>query len=137
MSKVNYYNLSTKERETYLNEFFDAVAALKTGKDVDNFFRDLFTLSEIVMISRRLQVAKMLLAGNTNEEIIEKLKVGRTTITLVDKWLCSGFGGYRQAIKTAKRKNQPIDYKDDFGISFNALKNKFPAHFWLIDKLFS
>jgi len=58
--KVRYHELSEYERKTYLGDFYSMVSLLKNRDEVKNFFKDLLTLSEVVMISRRIQVAKLL-----------------------------------------------------------------------------
>ena len=133
MTKVNYYNLSEKERAVLLNDMFAAVAQLETAREVEKFFRDLLTLSELVMLSRRIQIAKMLLAGQTYGEIIEDLGVGTSTIIQVERWLSHGFGGYRQLVKKARAQNRRIDRHSDFEFTFDDLRHKYPAHFWLIN----
>lgn len=134
MVKVKYYSLSQKERESHFKELFSAIAALENTRDVENFFRDLMSPDELVMLSRRVQIAKLLLTGKTHVDIIEELNVGSTTIERVDKWLNQGFGGYREAIKKAKKTKGRIDYdSDDFPFSFDSLRKKYPAHFWLLN----
>lgn len=102
--KVRYNELSEKDKKTYLGDFYTMVSLLKDRGEVKNFFKDLLFLSETVMISRRIQIAKMLLEGCNYEEIKMKLKVGTTTISQVEKWLHNGFGGYQKAIETYNKK---------------------------------
>ncbi len=80
------------------------VSLLRNRDEVKNFFKDLLTLSEVVMISRRIQAAKMMLEGETYEAISKKLKMSTTTIMQVEKWLNNGFGGYKNIIKRYKSK---------------------------------
>ena len=96
--KVKYHNLSEGEKKKYLGDFYLMVSLLPEKEDVKNFFKDLLTLSESVMISRRIQIAKMLEKGETHDKIRKKLKVGFTTINQVEKILDNGTGGYRKAI---------------------------------------
>lgn len=133
MVKANYYNLSREEIDEHLHQMYKAIAGLKTEKEVENFFKDLLTLGELVMLARRIQIALLLLRGLTHLAIIEILEVGKTNINNVDKWLNYGFGGYRNLIKKAKTSKGYVDYKSDFAFSFFDLRNKYPAHFWLIN----
>jgi len=109
--KVKYHQLGDSEKKKYLGDFYSMIALLKTREDAKNFFKDLLTLSEVVMISRRIQVAIMLLDDKTYEEIRKKLKVGGSTICQVDRWLNNGFGGYRKIIAEYKKK---YPAKNDF-----------------------
>ena len=63
--KVKYSQLSEFEKKKYLGEFYTMVSMLKNRDEVKEFFKDLMTLSEMVMISRRLQAAAMLLESFT------------------------------------------------------------------------
>ncbi len=73
--KVKYHELSESEKKKYLGDFYSMIALLKTRDDAKNFFKDLLSLSEIVMISRRIQIAKMLLEEHTYESIRKELRV--------------------------------------------------------------
>jgi len=79
--KVRYHDLSETDKKIYLGEFYTMIASLENRDEVKNFFKDLLTLSEVVMISRRIQVAKMLLEGYNYDQIRMKLKIGFNTIS--------------------------------------------------------
>ena len=74
--KVKYNQLTDFEKKKYLGEFYTMISLLKNRDEVKNFFKDLLTLSEVVMISRRIQIARMLLEGESYDEIKKKLRVG-------------------------------------------------------------
>ncbi len=74
--------------------FYDAVLALKTREEAQNFFRDLCTFGELEAISSRLSVAKMLRAGCVFHEITEKTGVSTATISRVNRAIKDGTGGY-------------------------------------------
>lgn len=133
--KVKYYELSESDKKKFLGEFYSMVASLKTREEVKNFLKDLLTLSETVMLSRRIQVAKMLLEGVTHEEIKKELKVGFTTISNVERWLNNGFGGYKKVLE---------EYRDNIDKSKNkkrkkqfreSMLNKYPHHKFLLNLL--
>lgn len=124
----------------YLGEFYDMVSLLQSRTDVKNFFKDLLTLSEVVMISRRIQIAKMLLQGRTYDEIKESLKAGSSTIGQVDRWLNNGFGGYKDMIKkhskVKKTKNEDgLIGDENTPLSLENIKKKYPAHFLFLNVL--
>jgi TrpR-related protein YerC/YecD len=131
--KVKYHELTEAEKKIYLGDFYAMVSLLKSREEVKNFFKDLLTLSEIVMISRRIQIAKMLLKGYTHDEIRKKLRVGFANIAQVEKWLNNGFGGYRKTIEkyNKKRKDNPgTKFKKPFKES---MMKKYPFHSLLWD----
>jgi len=132
--KVKYHELSDSEKKKYLGEFYSMVALLKNREEVKSFFKDLLTLSEVVMISRRIQVAKMLLEGYTHEDIRKKLKIGFTTISQVEKWLNNGFGGYKKIIRKYKKKYKELDEFDKYGeVPFSSewVRKKYPMYYFL------
>lgn len=132
--KVRYHELSNDEKKKYLGEFYSVVALIKSRDQAKRFFKDLLTLSEIVMISRRIQIAKMLLEGYTQEEIRKKLKVGFTNISQVEKWLNNGFGGYKELIKEYKKKYREKDEFEKYGhppFSREWVQNRYPAYYLL------
>lgn len=135
--KVKYNELTDFEKKKFLGEFYSMVSLLRSRDEVKNFFKDLLTLSEVVMISRRIQIAKMLLAGMGYDEIKQILKVGNSTINHVERWLNNGFGGYKEIIKrynkkTAQREAQKIPAPP---FSWQHLKRKYPLHFLLLNLL--
>lgn len=135
--KVRYNELSEFQRKKYLGEFYDMVSLLRSRYEAKNFFKDLLTLSEVVMISRRVQIAKMLLAGYTYEEIQKNLRTATATITQVERWLNNGFGGYKEIIKRHNKKNTRREAEKIPAppFSWQHLKRKYPLHFLLLNLL--
>lgn len=136
--KVKYHQLSESEKKKCLGEFYSMIALLKNRQDAKNFLKDLLTLSETVMISRRIQIAKMLLEGNTYEDIKKQLRVGPTTICMVEKWLNNGFGGYRKTIEEYKKKYPDRDDFEKYGypaFSKEWVRKKYPMHYLLTNLL--
>lgn len=99
MAKFNLKQLTSKERIKLLNLLWTSITELKTREEVKNFFKDLLSESEAIMLARRILVAQELLEGKTYEDIMKKYKVGRSTLANVNRWLESGFGGYEKALK--------------------------------------
>lgn len=97
--KFNPKQLNPQERMKLLNLLWTNITELKTQEEVKNFFKDLLSESEAVMLARRILVAQKLLEGEDYEKIIKELKVGKGTIANVQHWLVSGFGGYEKALK--------------------------------------
>lgn len=139
MSKVKYSQISEEEKILYLGEFYDMVSLLSNREEVKNFLKDLLTLSETVMIARRIQIAKRLLKGMTYDEITEEMCVGKTTISQVDRWLNNGFGGYKKILKKhsemKKFKDNQLKKGDVLPFSIEDMKRKYPAHFLLLNLL--
>jgi TrpR-related protein YerC/YecD len=134
--KVRYNELSDAEKKKYLGEFYSVIAQLKTRDEVKKFFKDLLFLSEVVMLSRRIQIAKMLMEGETHDNIRIKMKVGFGTIAGVERWLKEGFGGYKEMIgrynKNKAKKSRGFS-GGEFPYSIKWLRKKYPLHFLLMN----
>ena len=84
-------------------ELYDAIASLKTRDEVERFFRDLCTRSELEAMAHRWEVAKLLDEGLPYLEVAKRAHASTTTVTRVAQWLHNGEGGYRLALKRRKR----------------------------------
>ena len=58
--KIKYRSLSEAQKKEYLGDFYNIVSSLHGYEEAKNFFKDLLTTSEMVMICRRIQIAKLL-----------------------------------------------------------------------------
>lgn len=72
----------------------EALVSLRTVEEADRFLDDLCTISEIVEMARRLDVARLLRDGVTYSEICAKTGLSTATITRVNRCLKYGSGGY-------------------------------------------
>ncbi len=136
--KVKYNELSEDEKKKFLGQFYSMVAMLKNREEVKSFLKDLLTLSEVVMVSRRIEIAKMLLEGFTPLEIKGKLKVGLSTIAHVERWLNQGFGGYKKIIERYNEKyaSRKFDPEEMTPFSPAWVRKKYPAHGLLFNLVF-
>jgi len=91
MAKVKPSSLSRDEREAALAGFLDIVTSLKTKDEAIDFLFGILTPSEALMLSRRMQIAELLLRDSyTYDGIRESLGVGYRTIAMVERWLNTG-----------------------------------------------
>ncbi len=81
-----------------MRDLFDAILSLESRPEMEAFFRDLCTLSELEAMAHRWQVARLLERGLPYLEIAEKTGASTTTVTRVAHWLRHGEGGYRAAL---------------------------------------
>ncbi|MDD5824027.1 MAG: YerC/YecD family TrpR-related protein [Firmicutes bacterium] len=86
------------------NQFYEAILALQTPEECDAFFEDVCTIKEIMDLSARLQVAKMLDEGTIFSEISKQTGASSATISRVNKCLRFGPGGYRLILDRLKDK---------------------------------
>lgn len=142
--KVNPKQLEDKQRTQLLDLLWTSIAGLETREEVKNFFKDLLSESEAIMLARRILVARKVLEGNDYEKIIRELKVGRGTVANVQRWLASGFGGYENALKkfektlekreSQRRRAKEIDERKNVPVmSFTWLRRRYPLYFLLLN----
>lgn len=137
MSKINPRKLQADQKMKSLDILWTSIAALKTREEVKNFFKDLLTPTESVMLGRRLQIARMLLEGKGYDFICEEIKTSKATIANVHQWLSSGFGGYENALKRfekiVEKRFERAKGRRSAPMSFEWMKNKYPLHFLLFN----
>ena len=83
--------LRTKEND----ELFRAILQLKSVDECYDFFEDLCTVTEILAMSQRLGVAKLLDEKKSYVEISKETGASAATISRVAKCLSYGNDGYR------------------------------------------
>jgi len=135
MIKVNPRKINNPDRMKYLDLLWTSIAAFKSRDEVKNFFKDLLSESESIMLSRRIMIAKYLLEGLTYDEIKTRLKVGDGNIAKVHSWLVSGFGGYEKAIQEFNKAldKRGFNKTSPSPLSFEWLRKKYPLHFLLFN----
>ena len=77
-----------------VDELFDAILSLQSKEECYSFFEDLCTINELLSLSQRYEVAKMLREGKTYLEIAEKTGASTATISRVNRSLNYGSDGY-------------------------------------------
>ena len=78
--------------------FFNAILQLENIDECKRFFEDICTIKELQDMSQRLEVAFLLNAGKSYQEVLSKTGVSTATISRVNKCLNYGSGGYKEAI---------------------------------------
>lgn len=93
--------ISEKEKKN-IERFYKAILSLKDEKECALFFEDIATIRELLDLSSRLEVAKMLNEGKVFSEISKETGVSSATISRVNKCLNYGTSGYRLVIDKLK-----------------------------------
>lgn len=73
---------------------FDAILSLKNKEECYTFFEDICTVNELLSITQRFEVAKMLREQKTYLEIAKKTGASTATISRVNRSLNYGNDGY-------------------------------------------
>lgn len=77
-----------------VDQLFEAILSLKNQEECYTFFEDVCTINEILSLSQRFEVAKMLREKKTYLEISEKTGASTATISRVNRSLTYGNDGY-------------------------------------------
>jgi uncharacterized protein YerC len=128
--------LSEKEKIRTLDALYTAASTLKGRGAMKRFLRDLLTESERIMLGRRILIARMLLSGESPNDIVRRMGVGLDTVYRIEKWLQDEFPGYEDAIK-GMEKDFAIrrdKYEKQEFLSDAWLKKKYPLHFLFFPK---
>lgn len=86
--------MSKKIRTTAVDYLFEAILSLKDTEECYTFFEDVCTVNELLSLSQRFEVAKMLRQHKTYLEIAEKTGASTATISRVNRSLNYGNDGY-------------------------------------------
>ncbi len=76
----------------------EAFLSLTSIDECEAFFSDIFTVKEIYELSSRLEVARLLKAGENYIDIANKTGASTATISRVSKCLSGERGGYRTVL---------------------------------------
>ncbi len=110
MPKVKVYSIDPREKYKITGELFEIIASLGTKKEVIEFLIGLLTPSEMLMVARRVQIAKLLLEGENDFEFIRRrMKVSNQTIVKVEHWLRGDENKNALIVKKIKEiKKKPV-----------------------------
>lgn len=85
-------------------DLLDVFMSFKNKDELKAFFRDLMSERDLREFAMRWEVAKMLDAGSTYEQIQEKTGAAMDTISKISRWCKEGCGGYKMMIERMKGK---------------------------------
>ncbi len=94
----NWHNQST-------DELCKALLSLKTEDECYAFLEDICTIKEVLDISQRLSVAKLLQKGISYTKIATATGASSATISRVSKCCEYGTGGYKTVIDRLNEEN--------------------------------
>ena len=98
--------MNKKIRTSAVETLFEAIIQLKSVDECFDFFEDLATINEILSLSQRFEVARMLRQHKTYLEIAEKTGESTATISRVNRSLNYGNDGYDMVIQRIQEKKE-------------------------------
>ena len=136
MAKFHPKRLTSLKEKEVLDEFFRVIASLESVEEVKKFFIDLLNKQETIMLSRRLMAARLLDKGFTQEDVNRIMKMGKSTIANIARWLNYGNEGYKIALKRIEEMESKMLKKENKKIlesttlSPEYIKKKYASYFW-------
>ena len=98
--------MNKKIKTDAVDHLFEAILTIKTPEECYTFFEDVCTVNELLSLSQRYEVAKMLIEGRTYLEIAEKTGASTATISRVNRSLNYGNDGYDMVFKRLEEKKE-------------------------------
>ena len=100
--------MNKKIKTEAVDHLFEAVLTLKSPEECYAFFEDVCTVNELLSLSQRYEVAKMLREKKTYLDIAERTGASTATISRVNRSLNYGNDGYDLVFK---RLGYPVEEK--------------------------
>lgn len=98
--------MSKKIHTEAVDHLFEAILCLKNKEECYTFFEDVCTINELLSLSQRFEVARMLRSKNTYLEISEKTGASTATISRVNRSLIYGNDGYELVFERLKENEE-------------------------------
>ena len=98
--------MSKKIHTEAVDYLFEAVLCLENKEECYTFFEDVCTINELLSLSQRFEVARMLRQKKTYLEISEKTGASTATISRVNRSLTYGNDGYEMVFKRIGEKEE-------------------------------
>lgn len=89
-----------------VNQLFEAILTLKTVDECYTFFEDACTINELLSLSQRFEVARMLRDQKTYLEISRKTGASTATISRVNRSLIYGNDGYEMVLQRMEKEGK-------------------------------
>ncbi len=96
--------MSKTIRTEAVEQLFRGILELHSVEECFQFFEDVCTVNELLSLSQRLEVARMLTQNKTYLEIAEKTGASTATISRVNRSLNYGNDGYQMVFERLQEK---------------------------------
>ena len=103
---VRRKSMNQKIRTDAVDHLFDAILCLKNKEECYTFFEDVCTINEILSLSQRYEVARMLREKRTYLDIAEQTGASTATISRVNRSLNYGNDGYDMVFNRLKESKE-------------------------------
>ena len=105
--------MNKKLKTEAVDHLFQAILTLKDINECYSFFEDVCTVNELLSLSQRYEVARMLRQKKTYLEIAEKTGASTATISRVNRSLNYGNDGYDMVFARLGSKDEDETEKEE------------------------
>lgn len=113
MPRVSQKYIEAKRVAYFISNLWTTITLIESRDETIVFLKELLTPTEIRMLSKRIQIAKMLIEGYKYGDITHHVRVTSGTISTVNNQLQFGEGGYikiiDRLIKLEQRKQKSME----------------------------
>ena len=113
MTKVSKYLMSEDVEKRMYEVFWKTVADLKSPAFAEEFFNELLTPTEKIMLAKRLAISILLIKKYTYSEIVDIIKVSPVTIGSIARWLNTGGKAFRNVIAKILKQEKQDEFWDN------------------------
>ena len=94
--------MNSKLKTPEMDQLFQGIVSLRSVEECYAFFEDICTVSELLAIAQRLEVARLLSEDTKYQEICEKTGASSATVSRVGRALQYGEDGYAMVLERLK-----------------------------------
>lgn len=98
--------MNKKIKTPAVEQLFEAILSLENIDECFDFFEDICTINELLSLSQRFEVARMLREQRTYLEIAEQTGASTATISRVNRSLNYGNDGYDMVLNRLNETNK-------------------------------
>ena len=104
--------VNPKLKDELTDQLCEAVLLLRDTEECYQFFEDVCTIGELKALTQRLEVARMLDAGHTYDDIVARTGASTATISRVKRCLHYGADGYKIVLERLRKKQEGCGTQD-------------------------
>ena len=119
--------MSKKIRTEAVDYLFKAILSLENKEECYTFFEDICTINELLSLSQRFEVAKMLREQKTYLEIAEQTGASTATISRVNRSLNYGNDGYDMVFERIDQEEERKTIEFQKLSEYRKINNRKPA----------
>ncbi len=102
MPRTRRSQINPRIRDSHVDRLCQALLTLRNAEECYRFLEDLCTINEIKALAARFEVARLLSAGRTYDEIERATGASSATISRVRRFLEYGADGYKTVLGRLK-----------------------------------